>query len=41
MDFFSPYELFTFAAKLRTNLTQEAIESKVKDLLKELGLRHC
>lgn len=37
----TPKECFTFAALLRTNLSQEMLEIKVDDLLHRLGLWHC
>lgn len=37
----TPSETFRFAAKLRTNLTNDEIELKIEELLERLGLKHC
>ena len=41
LETFTPVEQFRFAAKLRTNLTEEEIELKVKNLINRLGLKNC
>ena len=38
---FTPVESFRFAAKLRTSLGADAIEAKVKELVRRLGLQTC
>lgn len=38
---FTPEELFTFAAKMKTSLSEEGVKQRVKDVLKRLRLYHC
>ena len=37
----TPKELLTFAARIMTNLSQEAVEERVERTLKRLGLVSC
>ena len=41
METFTPAESFRFAAKLRTCLTNDAIEDKIDDLCQRLSLLKC
>ena len=40
-EILTPKELFTFAAKIRTNLDDEAIEEKIGSVISRLGLTQC
>jgi ABC-type multidrug transport system ATPase subunit len=40
-EILTPKELFTFAAKIRTNLDQDVIEEKIGNVLTRLGLDSC
>jgi len=37
----TPLESFRFSGKLRTNLSPEALENRIKDLIDRLGLQKC
>jgi ABC-type multidrug transport system ATPase subunit len=38
---YSPKELFQFAARIRTNLPEDVIETRVESVIHRLGIEKC
>lgn len=37
----NPEELFTFAARITSNMSEQEIQERVNSVIKRLGLQHC